>query len=148
MEIRQAATRDVKQIAQLLEQLGYPTTIERLHQRIKVIEAHPNHDIFVCETQEGIVGMIGLNTGLFYVQDGSYVQISALVVDQNHRGQGIGKKLLEEAEQWADKKGAAVTTLNIDKHVEHRTPQQFYTKMGYERESIFFSKKLTEPPHE
>lgn len=56
--------------------------------------------------------MAGLCTGLFYEFDGSYVRIVAFVVDSNYRRKGIGKNLIQEAENWAKKQGAIAIGLN------------------------------------
>lgn len=86
--------------------------------------------------------MAGLCTGLSYEFDGSYVRIVAFVVDSNFRRKGIGKKLIEEAENWTKEQGALFVALNSGNREERKDAHQFYWEVGYKAKSTGFVKSL------
>lgn len=142
MEIRKAILNDVPEIVPLMQQLGYPTTVEQFNHRFNAIAENPCYHTLVVELDGKIIGMAGLCTGLFYEYDGTYVRIVTFVVDTNYRRKGIGKKLLQEAESWAKKQGAIGISLNSGNRSERKDAHQFYISMGYEAKSLGFSKSL------
>jgi GNAT superfamily N-acetyltransferase len=142
MEIREATVNDTEILALLMEQLGYPTTIESMKTRFKNIHSNPDYRTLLASYDGKIVGMIGLVKGYYYEMDGSYVRIVAFVVDSNYRGKGIGKKLLNEAESYARSIGARGILLNSGNRPERYRAHQFYKHMGYAEKSIGFVKRL------
>ena len=54
-----------------------------------------------------------------------------LVVAEEHRGQGIGKALLDQAETWA--KERSLTSVWIRSNVVRQNAHDFYLKQGYHR---------------
>ncbi len=54
--------------------------------------------------------------------------VDLLFVDEKYRGRSIGKKLLQEAENWAKKKGCRNINLNT---ITFQAPG-FYRKRGYQ----------------
>ena len=66
--------------------------------------------------------------------------ITVLVVAQNVHGRGIGRMLVEAAEEWMRKGGCDMVevTTNDRRPAAHA----FYRHMGFERSSIRFFKKL------
>ncbi|MBS4206315.1 GNAT family N-acetyltransferase [Lederbergia citrea] len=142
MEIREATINDVEELTSLVEQLGYPATVESMKTRFKNIESNPDYHTLLASYDGKIVGMIGLVKVFYYEIDGSYVRIVAFVVDSNYRSKGIGKNLLEEAESWARKTGATGIGLNSGNRPERTNAHNFYKNMGYIEKSIGFAKSL------
>ncbi|MBU9721635.1 MULTISPECIES: GNAT family N-acetyltransferase [Bacillaceae] len=142
MDIREAKINDVPDLVLLMEQLGYPTSVDNFKNRFNTIVANPGYHTLVAELDGKIVGMAGLCSSLFYEYDGSYVRIVAFIVDTNHRRKGIGKKLLQEAESWAKEQGAMAIGLNSGNREERKNAHQFYLKMGYKIKGIGFSKSV------
>lgn len=142
MDNREAKINDVPDLVSLMEQLGYPTSVDKFKLRFNAIVANPSYHTLVAELDGKIVGMAGLCTGLSYEYDGFYVRIVAFVVDLNYRRNGIGEKLIQQAESWARDQGAIVIALNSGNREERKGAHQFYLKMGYEVKSIGFGKSL------
>ncbi|WP_349408667.1 GNAT family N-acetyltransferase [Pseudalkalibacillus sp. SCS-8] len=142
MKIRKASIEDIEDLTSLMEQLGYPTSVDKMEERFNHILAEPSYTTFVGDLDGKAVGMVGLNKSMFYERDGTYVRIVAFVVDAKHRRKGIGRKLLEQAEEWAKEQGAISIELNSGNRDERREAHQFYRKMGYENKSIGYSKSL------
>src|SRR5690625_7507004 len=82
-------------------ELGYPTTTDEMEHRFSKINANSSYNTQVAEKDGVIVGMIGMMLGFHYEKNENYVRIVALVVDSNYRKQGIGEKLMKQAEEWA-----------------------------------------------
>ena len=135
MNIRPASKKDIPQLADLMEQLGYSTTTEEMESRYTRIEEDSHYHTLVAELDGKVAGMAGLCKGLFYEYNGFYVRIVAFVVDSHYRRRGIGEKLLLETERWA-------IGLNSGNRSERLAAHRFYAKMGYEQKSTGFSKAL------
>lgn len=142
MQIREATVNDIEVLTSLMEQLGYPTTIESMRIRMNNIELSSDYHTLLALYEGKVVGMIGLVKGYYYEMDGSYVRIVAFVVDSNFRGKGIGKKLLKEAESWARRIGATGIGLNSGNRPERFNAHKLYKNMGYIEKSIGFAKSL------
>ena len=63
------------------------------------------------------------------VETDMYVELGGLVVDESHRGRGVGAKLLAEVEKWARQNGARAVSLrsNTIRSKAHK----FYAARGY-----------------
>lgn len=142
MRIRELQTEDMPQLVHLMDQLGYPTSLEKLESRFSNIQSQPNYHTLVAELNNKVVGMAGLCHNLFYEYDSSYVRIVAFIVDIEHRHKGIGEKLMREAEKWAIKQGATHIMLNSGNREERKAAHKFYLNMGYTDKSTGFSKSL------
>ena len=86
--------------------------------------------------------MVGLSKNYSYEQNGIYVRVLALVTRSNFRQNGIGKKLMDVAEDWARESGANKGLLNCGNREQRAIAQLFYKKIGYDIRSSGFMKKL------
>ena len=93
--IRHAEIRDAERVAQLMTELGYPTTMEAMRDRLGAIVADPNYATFVADTGASVVGVAGATLGKYYENDGVYCQLLVLAVSSTARGQGTGTRLVE-----------------------------------------------------
>jgi len=55
--------------------------------------------------------------------------VSGLIVDESHRGSGIGKALLHAGEAWAKSKG--LTLIRIRTNTKRTDAHRFYGREGY-----------------
>jgi len=71
-----------------------------------------------------------------------HAEVAALVVNENFRGHGIGKSLLQAAETWAKEK--QVKLIRLRSNVKRTDAHRFYLKEGYEtsKASNLFTKLL------
>jgi GNAT superfamily N-acetyltransferase len=129
-EIRIPRVRDFARMAELSGQLGYPASAQNIARRLRGIEASAEHAVFVLELPGGeIAGWIGV---FLYrsVEMDARAEVSGLVVDERHRSQGIGQRLLERAEQWAREQGCE--TIGLRSNVVRGPAHAFYERRGYE----------------
>ena len=68
-------------------------------------------------------------------------RITVLVVAKEAQGHGIGRMLVEAAEQWM-REEAAASSSRSPATTAATAAHAFYRHMGYERTSIRFFKKL------
>jgi len=128
-EIRAACPQDSAQMAELAGQLGYTSTEEEIARRLSAMQPLPGHAVYVAQSRDGrIVGWIGLL--LFHtVEADARAEVSGLVVHEAARSQGIGRQLLERAEQWARENGCR--QIGLRTNVLRERAHAFYEREGY-----------------
>ena len=127
---------DLAELNKLLQQLSpgkEPLTIEKVAEVI----LQPNIYFFAARNhnppQSKIVGL----AMVFFVErlEGWLAEFHTIVVDENYRGQGIGKKLLEEqikkVERWASFYRSEVT-IYLTSNSSRAAAIRLYEKMGFE----------------
>ncbi|MCA1010185.1 GNAT family N-acetyltransferase [Halobacillus halophilus] len=140
--IREAVIGDANYLADLMKTLGYPSTEDEMRQRLEVILNHEDFKTFVYESSEGVIGMIGMSFSYAYHTDSPHVRVIAFVVDGNHQEQGIGRLLMNEAEHWAEGKGAKTIQLNSGNRKEREITHKIYEGFGFVGKATGFYKKL------
>ncbi len=138
--IRPAEERDASTLAELMTQLGYPTSEAEMLSRLRVLLPNRDFATFVAEEENGVCGMIGLQSSISYEQDDRTGRIMALVVDERARRRGIGRELLVAAEEYfsLEKVERVVLTSRFEREKAH----QFYESLGYKRTGLRFMKEL------
>lgn len=141
--IREPQPEDCEKMAELAQQLGYPSTPQEIESRLARMQDGKQYAVYVAVLDEGeIAGWIGAYLFLSVELDSS-VEISGLVVDQKVRSCGIGKLLLDAAERWALRGGC--DTIAVRSKVERHDAHRFYEQNGYEwtKTQKSFRKTLT-----
>lgn len=128
MTIRTARVDDAAAIVALTRQLGYEVERTAVAERLSRILERPDQHFVIAEHEGQPVGWIHMVISEF-VDSGAFVVIGGLVVDRDHRKQGIGRSLLAYAEEWAHRHGCAVVRLwsSSSRHDAHA----FYERAGY-----------------
>jgi GNAT superfamily N-acetyltransferase len=128
--VRTVQPGDLDKMAELAGQLGYECTAAEVRNRLDGMRDPNQYAIYVAELPGGqLAGWVGIYLFRGIVPD-SFAEISGLVVDQQIRSRGIGKALLEVAEQWARRHRCSAISVrsNITRELAH----QFYMRNGYE----------------
>jgi GNAT superfamily N-acetyltransferase len=138
MIIRRAKTADAGFIQQLLGQLGYPDLTEG--DVIKKIQAyaHDPFSLLVSEIEGRVVGFISLHWFDIFHSPGKIGRITAFCVAEKFRSDGIGSRLLEEAESFFSTKGC--TKFEVTSNARRTLAHDFYLKKGYIEDSKRFVK--------
>lgn len=134
MIIRHADLSDVPSLLPLLEQLGYPTSLEALTVRFKHFLQNAGYGVVVCEMNDNIIGFVAWSKSDLFVLDSVRFHIEAIVVASDHRGKGIGKKLMELVEEIARPHSPAIIDLTSGLRRAKDGSHEFYKSLGYKNE--------------
>lgn len=129
--IRAAEPDDADQVAALLGELGYPdNTVDAVRRRLAVWADARDSVALVAENVSAIIGIAAVSVVPYLERDGYWGRISALVVAESCRGQGVGRMLMVAAEELARDCGCVVMEVSSDRG--RIDAQAFYRSHGYE----------------
>jgi ribosomal protein S18 acetylase RimI-like enzyme len=118
-------------------------SVARQVERLRHDASFPNQ-AFVARTSDGTPA------GFVWVardQNDSTGQMEASLLNQYvaevYRGQGLGRRLMETAEEWARQQGLPCISLSIG--ARNNLGQKLYESLGYEVETLRMTKKLGSP---
>jgi GNAT superfamily N-acetyltransferase len=131
MSIRGATLRDAPRLAALSEVLGYPVAVETMGHRLRRLLERAEEVVLVAELAPGeIVGWLhGAEQEL--LESGRRCEILGLVVDGEHRGRGVGRRLVDAVEAWAA--GRGLEQMAVRSNVARVESHPFYERLGYVR---------------
>lgn len=130
MQIVEMTFSDLKQVAVLGEQLGYPFPVEEMQERFLEISKLSTHKLFVAKnSNDVVVGWVHVNKESPSLLSDTRAEISALIVDEAHRGKGIGKALMIAAEKWAIEN--KLPLMRLRSNTIRTEAHKFYQKQGY-----------------
>lgn len=128
LSIRAMQNGDVSALEPLLRQLGYDLEPDEIARRLAIVMEAPGHSLDVAERDNRIVGFIH-----FYaraaIEKPPEVIVQALVVDDRLRGGGIGRRLMQRAEDWAAANGYPSVALGTQ--TRRDDAHAFYERLGY-----------------
>jgi GNAT superfamily N-acetyltransferase len=128
--VRPPQPGDCGRMATLARQLGYECTGKEVLERLGEMQDSNQYVVYVAELPGGqIAGWIGAYV-FRSVAIASCAEINGLVVDQGARSRGIGKMLIDAAEEWARRVGCHA--ISVRSNVKRDRAHQFYTNNGYE----------------
>lgn len=127
--VRQMRAEDIAAVARLTTQLGYPATEDQTRRRYDLIKDRWDARLFVAQhADNGVVGWIHVQA-TYLLECDPRAEIWGLVVAESARGSGVGRRLVEAAEEWAVIRGLGVMVLRSN---NLRTGAQgFYEHLGY-----------------
>lgn len=140
--VRYATIGDAEHVGQLMTELGYPTTVDAMKERLAMILADPRYVTFVADTGRCVIGVAGATLGRYYEKDGTYSHLLVLAVSSEARGHGAGTQLVDAVEDWAVRNGARTVVVNSALH--RSGAHGFYERRGYSRTSFRFVKQLNQ----
>jgi N-acetylglutamate synthase-like GNAT family acetyltransferase len=129
--IRKADVSDASRLAELSNVLGYPVEASVMRRRLESILPKPDHVVLVAEASPRlVVGWIHA-TEQHILEVGSFCEILGLVVAADQRGQGIGRGLSEQVEDWARERG--LEEVSVRSNVTRTESHPFYEQLGFAR---------------
>lgn len=126
--IREIKFSDSTAVRALTAQLGYPLSEKEIERNISVVIESKSHTAFVAEHNEKVIGWIGVSQAIM-IEFNPFCEINGLVIEENYRGQGVGKLLIEQAKRWARERGNA--TLRVRCNVKRKHAHEFYQRLGF-----------------
>lgn len=139
--LKEIEIKDAEIITSLIEQLGYKATRVEIIERIKNIISSEDHFACTAIIENKIVAWI-LAFVSIHLESNPYVEIGGLIIEENFRGQGIGKKLIDEAERWMISKN--IHKLRVRTNVKSKDTHRFYLNHGFTltKEQKIFDKQI------
>ena len=126
--IREAVLSDAADIAQLTVQLGYTASEEAVRGRLARIVGKRDQVVLVAVLERRIAGWLQACASEV-LESGFRAEIVGLIVSESSRRRGVGRGLVQRAEQWAAEIGteAMVVRSNVKRVESH----SFYPALGY-----------------
>ena len=128
---RPATTTDASRLAELAAQWGYPIGAVALPATLARLLARLDQSIVVATDEtDAIAGWIHVGEQDL-LESGRRAEILGLIVDEQARGQGVGRVLVAEAERWAASRG--LTEMSVRSNILRAEAHPFYEAVGYRR---------------
>ena len=139
LEIRDAKPSDAPRLAELVGELGQKIDAKQVAKNLALLKKSGDTPL-VAALGKQVVGLCGVSKRIAVHRNAPIGRITILVVAKEAQGQGIGRKLVEAAEEWMQERGCyLVEVTSNDRRAEAHA---FYRHMGFERTSIRFAKGL------
>ena len=95
----------------------------------KAIDPAKNYFVFTAHESDAMVGMLSLTFGESSYQARPFAYGDDLFVDENQRGRGVAKRLVQEAATLARERGCSCIMLGVGEDEEGA--QAFYKRNGF-----------------
>jgi GNAT superfamily N-acetyltransferase len=141
ISIERAGAHHAPEIAELLGQLGHPSEPEAVREKISILSASKADYLWIAQSRGKAVGLLAFHLTPLLHAPGNLGRIAALVVDEEFRGKGIGRLLVETAEKWGWDRDC--TRIELTSGEQRSRAHQFYQDLGYAIESKRFIKRKT-----
>ncbi len=142
IHVRKATDQDAVKLAKLLEEVDRTSeymlweagerkiTAEKQSRFIAEVNQSDNSTILVAEQDEALVGYLFAIGGR--AKRNKHSAYLVIGISQNHRGKGIGTKLFEALERWAE--NHHIRRLELTVVIENDAAIRLYKKFGFEIE--------------
>ena len=105
------------------------------------IEADPNNDLIVAELDGDVIATLQLTfTPSLSYQGSKRCTVESVRVDEQLRGQGIGREMMVWAIERAKEKGCA--SMQLTTHNDRADAHRFYESLGFSRSHVGMKLKL------
>jgi GNAT superfamily N-acetyltransferase len=135
VSIRRLSVDDAEAAAGLSGQLGYSCSAEDLRERIEELSRTADRVAFAAVTAGQIIGWIDAAMER-HLQYAASAVIGGLVVREDMRGLGVGKRLCLEVEEWARSK--SVPVVRVRSQIKREAAHRFYLRDGYRKVKTSF----------
>jgi GNAT superfamily N-acetyltransferase len=137
--IRETKAADATALVGLIALLGHRVDAAGVRKRIALL-AREMLTPLVATSGKDVVGLCGIHRMVTIHRDQAVGRITILVVAEDMRGRGIGRMLMQTAEEHLRKLGCGMVEITSNDRLAEA--HAFYRHMGYERTSVRFAKAL------
>ena len=123
--VRPASLGDAEPVIELCQQLGYTTNFAWIEESLKL---QTTRVLLVVTEADLVRGWIEVQEH-FGIANGRIALITGIVVDSECRGQGLGKRLVRRAFDWARERG--LSTIRVRCQVKRTEAHEFYRACGF-----------------
>jgi ribosomal protein S18 acetylase RimI-like enzyme len=149
MRIRQATIEDSAVIAQLMTQLmeasGYEdrqVSPEQIEESLQKKADSDASQVLLAEDKGQVLGLLSLSFRHTLFHPAPAALIDELVVEQGHRGRGIGQQLMAEAIERC--RAAGCCEIEVSTERSNEAAQEFYRQHGFSHEAVLFELEFGE----
>jgi ribosomal protein S18 acetylase RimI-like enzyme len=136
--IRSARLDDAPALAGLFTELGFPASSAEMAKRL---EAMPQAEsALVAERNGDVLGVVTVHVTPVLHRPTPVGRLTALVVTEQARGQGIGRMLVAAAEKLLARQGCRLVEVTSNQQLTGA--HEFYRRLGFEATSLRFKKVL------
>jgi len=128
--LRPAAIGDAAEIARLSRQLNYPVAADLMAERLERALARNDQHVLVAEVGGQVCGWLQAQSAEI-IESGFRVEIVGLIIDESARRRGLGRRLVQEAENWAVTLGAQMMVVRTN--VVRAESHIFYRALGFQQ---------------
>ena len=139
LKVRDAKPGDASALVKLMRLLEHDVDEKGIRKRISALIKDKLPPL-VATLDKKVVGLCGLHRMVTVHRDEPVGRVTILVVDEECRRKGVGKMLLQAAEDHLRKRGCGLIEATSNDRLT--SAHGFYRHMGYERTSIRFAKRL------
>ncbi|CAN5304248.1 GNAT family N-acetyltransferase [soil metagenome] len=129
-DVRRMVPHDAEGASELLAQLGYPTTASDLEARIRGASA-ANVEAVVAENADGLLlGLASMHRLPLLTADSPLALLTSVVVEQQARGLGVGRRMVEHLCARALELGCE--RIAVMTHLRRSDAHSFYERLGFQ----------------
>jgi GNAT superfamily N-acetyltransferase len=138
--VRTARPDDAPELAFLLTELGYPAPAGEVAARLAAMRSAGETVLVAVRGNSPPLGLVSVHVTPVLHRPTPVGRLTALVVRETARGQGVGRALVAAAEQLLAARGCALVEITSN----HRLTQAhaFYEHLGYQPTSRRFKKVI------
>jgi RimJ/RimL family protein N-acetyltransferase len=130
---------EMLQAYEITKQRYQEMSLENFEEQISEMIKFSDFKMIAAFVDEKIVGVTGYFIAhMLYC--GRYIQLSSFIVDEEKRGFGIGKKILQEVEKIGKKQNCEKIVL--DSHTENKKSHALYYRENFYIRGFHFMKNL------
>lgn len=142
IKIRDLVREDLPQLSQLYQQFrGESSDLVKMQKEFSNIEDEKKHIILVAVKNNNVIGSVtGIVCRELYGDCRPFLVVENMIVDDDIRGRGIGRKLMYALEERAKQQNCIQIILVTE---ESRTDAcRFYESIGFQKGNKGYKKKL------
>lgn len=138
VRVRRAVAQDHDAVWRLARELAVSSepTRESFTATFTTILDQPSALLLVAEDEKEVCGYLLAHRHETFHADGPVAWGEEMVVASEHRGDGVGRSLMREAETWAIEQGCRYVAL------ASRRAGGFYLALGFDESAVFYKRPL------
>ena len=145
--LRDAELLDIPYLVNLLKQLfsietDFIIDIEKHKKGLQLLIEHKNTaKVLVAELEGKVIGMLSAQIFISTAEGDISIILEDMIIDELHRGKGIGKILLIKMENWA--KENKIRRMQLLADISNKPALNFYKCLGWNSTNMFCLRKYT-----
>lgn len=129
--IRKTDEKDIDSLCRLMTELaGHDMIPEQMKDRLEFIKRSPIDELFVCEEEGRILGLLGFRIRVNLEEVSQFGEITAIVVRPEYRKRGVGRFMMDFADKRAVELGCKGLWL-VSGFGREEEAHDFYKRLGY-----------------